>query len=163
MSDLFTSPVPYNQRPEIEYTLLSKSWFFSIPRKSELALQNTLLISWAAIMPLFSIICSGSIVLREDMPRLILTVVSTSLLFPLLILTRQLLGWRYIYNRLNSEKIIYEESGWYDGQTWEKPIYWKERDLLIASYDVLPILNKIVFVYKKAILLSLLLLTLYLI
>ena len=47
----------------------------------------------------------------------------------------------YIYNRLNSETIEYEESGWYDGQIWEKPIEWRSKDLLIAQHQVKPVLN----------------------
>ena len=40
-----------------------------------------------------------------------------------------------------SENIEYEESGWYDGQVWEKPIDWRAKDLLIAQHQVKPILN----------------------
>ena len=66
------------------------------------------------------------------------------MILPLLIHTRQYLGWNYIYKRLLSEKIIYEESGWYDGQIWEKPIEWREKELLIAQHEVKPIINEII-------------------
>ena len=62
-------------------------------------------------------------------------------MFPILLLSRQFLSWIYIYKRLNSENIEYEESGWYDGQVWEKPIDWRSKDLLIAQYQVKPILD----------------------
>ena len=73
--------------------------------------------------------------------ELILVSLTVSIAFPILLLTRQWLSWMYIYKRLNSENIEYEESGWYDGQTWEKPLDWRSKDLLIAQYQVKPILN----------------------
>ena len=59
----------------------------------------------------------------------------------MLLLSRQWLSWIYIYKRLNSENIEYEETGWYDGQIWEKPIDWRAKDLLIAQHQVKPILD----------------------
>ena len=42
-----------------------------------------------------------------------------------------------------SESVDYEESGWYDGQTWEKPLSWREQDLLVARHEVRPILGRL--------------------
>ncbi len=61
----------------------------------------------------------------------------------LLVLVRMYLGWSYIKSRLTTETIFYEESGWYDGQTWTKPEEVKSRDLLIATYQIQPILQRI--------------------
>jgi len=80
-------------------------------------------------------------------------------MFPILLLSRQFLSWIYIYKRLNSENIEYEESGWYDGQVWEKPIDWRSKDLLIAQYQVKPILDHlkiILIILSTVILISLL-------
>ena len=66
-----------------------------------------------------------------------------SLSIPLLITIRLLLGWKHIYKRLTSEIIEYEESGWYDGQIWIKPIELKEKESLIASIEVKPILKNL--------------------
>ena len=33
--------------------------------------------------------------------------------------------------------------GWYDGQTWEKPLSWREQDLLVARHEVRPILGRL--------------------
>ena len=66
-----------------------------------------------------------------------------SLSVPFLITIRLLLGWRHIYKRLTSEIIEYEESGWYDGQIWIKPIELKEKESLIASIEVKPILKNL--------------------
>jgi hypothetical protein len=56
---------------------------------------------------------------------------------------RQWLGWSYVHKRLISERVEYEESGWYDGQVWEKPLSWRERDLLLAQHEVRPILGRL--------------------
>jgi len=48
-----------------------------------------------------------------------------------------------VHKRLLSEKVEYEESGWYDGQVWEKPVSWRERDLLLAQHEVRPILGRL--------------------
>ena len=93
------------------------------------------------IIPISLIISYGSNYLKNNILDLIFTSLTASLLFPLLLLSRQWLSWIYIYKRLNSENIEYEESGWYDGQVWEKPIDWRSKDLLIAQHQVKPILN----------------------
>ncbi|MEM8832379.1 MAG: CGLD27 family protein, partial [Cyanobacteria bacterium P01_G01_bin.19] len=58
-------------------------------------------------------------------------------------ISRIYLGWKYIKDRLKSDRIFYEESGWYDGQTWIKPTAMLNRDRLVASYEIEPILNRL--------------------
>ena len=41
----------------------------------------------------------------------------------------------YIQNRLISEKVEYEETGWYNGKTWEKTLSSRQQDLLIAQHE----------------------------
>jgi hypothetical protein len=60
-----------------------------------------------------------------------------------LILIRLYLGWSYIGERLKKTKIIYEESSWYDGQVWEKPLEDYQRDQLIFTYQVRPLLQRL--------------------
>ena len=38
----------------------------------------------------------------------------------------------------------YEESGWYDGQIWIKPVKLKDKELLIALLEVKPILKNLI-------------------
>ena len=64
-------------------------------------------------------------------------------LLPLLLLMRQWLGWTYVMKRLLAENVEYEESGWYDGQIWEKPQSWRNRDLLVARHEGRPILGRL--------------------
>ena len=60
-----------------------------------------------------------------------------------LVLVRLYLGWYYVSTWRTSPTIFYEESGWYDGQTWMKPIEVITRDRLIVTYQVKPILQRL--------------------
>jgi len=88
-------------------------------------------------------VASGSIPLRHDIPRLVAAAAVAALVLPLLFLVRQWLGWTYVHRRLMQHRISYEESGWYDGQEWEKPLDWREKDLLVAQHQVRPVLGRL--------------------
>ena len=135
-------PVPKEQQPTNEFIELSNSLIFSLP-KSNKNYSLTLLTVWLICFMIFIIISSGSVHFSENNLRYILISFFSSLSVPLLISVRLLLGWNHIYKRLISEKVEYEESGWYDGQIWIKPIQLKEKESLIASIEVKPILKKV--------------------
>ena len=134
-------PVPQNQRPINEFNSIRNSWIISWPFLERNIFYRKLMFSWLLITPVSLTISYGSDYLKNNIFELIFLSFTASLAFPILILIRQWLSWLYIYKRLNSEKIEYEESGWYDGQTWEKPISWRAKDLLIAQHQIKPILN----------------------
>ena len=134
-------PVPLNQRPLNEFNSIRNSWIISWPFLERNIFYRKLMFSWLFITPVSLTISYGSDYLKNNIFELIFLSFTASLAFPILILIRQWLSWVYIYKRLNSEKIEYEESGWYDGQTWEKPITWRAKDLLIAQHQIKPILN----------------------
>ena len=143
MVETVSCPVPPEQRPLEEFQQLSESWFFSWPTSVSSCLRRSLLISWLLMFPFSALVASGSWTLRLDPPRLIASAAVASLVLPLLLLMRQWLGWTYVMKRLLAECVDYEESGWYDGQTWEKPLSWRERDLLVARHEVRPILSRL--------------------
>ena len=134
-------PVPQNQRPINEFNSIRNSWIISWPFLERNIFYRKLIFSWLFITPVSLTISYGSDYLKNNIFELIFLSFTASFAFPILILIRQWLSWVYIYKRLNSEKIEYEESGWYDGQTWEKPISWRAKDLLIAQHQIKPILN----------------------
>ena len=134
-------PVPLKQRPLNEFNSIRNSWIISWPFLERNIFYRKLAISWLTISPLTLIISYGSDYLKNNILELIFVSLTASLFLPILLLIRQWLSWIYIYKRLNSENIEYEESGWYDGQTWEKPIDWRAKDLLIAQHQIKPILN----------------------
>ena len=148
-------PVPIEQRPLNEFNSIRKSWIISWPLLEKRLFYRKLLYSWILIAPISLLISYGSDYLRNNIFELTLVSLTASLLFPILLLSRQWLSWIYIYKRLNSESIEYEESGWYDGQIWEKPIDWRAKDLLIAQHQVKPILNHlkiVVIIFSSCIL-----------
>ena len=143
MNKYVSCPVPPEQRPLEEFQQLNDSWFFAWPAGDQPYLSRSLTISWALMLPLCILIASGSWTLRDDPPRLVAAGAVAALVLPLLLLVRQWLGWTYVMKRLLAEKVDYEESGWYDGQTWEKPLSWRSQDLLVARHEVRPILGRL--------------------
>ena len=136
-------PVAPEQVPLEEYKQLEHSWFFSWPAKGTASLLRALAVGWMAALPLGWIVASGSWSLRNHPLPLAAAALTLSLLFPVSLLLRQWLGWGHLYRRLCAERVEYEESGWYDGQVWEKPLAWRQRDLLVARHQVGPVLTRL--------------------
>ena len=135
-------PVPKDQQPTNEFIELSKSKIFGWP-KSKKSFSIILLRFWAGTFFIFVIISSGSVYFETSTLKYILLSFFSSLLLPFLISIRLYLGWNHIFKRLTSEKVEYEESGWYDGEIWIKPVKLKEKESLIASLEVKPILKNL--------------------
>jgi len=136
-------PVPREQQPTNEFIELSKSKIFSCP-KTKKSLIFILAKFWVGTFVLFLVISSGSVYFKTSLFKYILLSFFSSLSIPLLITIRLFLGWNHIFKRLTSEKVEYEESGWYDGQVWEKPLVLREKEILIASIEVKPILRNLI-------------------
>ena len=140
-------PVPREQQPTNEFIELSKSKIFSWP-KTKKSLILVLIKFWVGSFVLFLLISSGSIYFKTSLIKYLLLSLFTSLSIPLLITIKLYLGWNHVFKRLTSEKIEYEESGWYDGQVWIKPLVLKEKESLIASIEVKPILNNLIQIFS---------------
>jgi hypothetical protein len=95
------------------------------------------------VLPITVVVASGSWVLRHDPARMVVSGMVAAIALPVLLLVRQWLGWSYVHKRLVSERVEYEESGWYDGQVWEKPLAWRQQDLLVATHQVRPVLLRL--------------------
>ena len=139
----FNCPVPKDQQPTNEFIELSKSKIFTWP-KSKKSFSYILLKFWIVTFFIFVVISSGSVYFETSTLRYILLSFFTSLSLPFLFSIRLYLGWNHIFRRLTSEKVEYEESGWYDGQIWIKPLKLKEKESLIALLEVKPILNNLI-------------------
>ncbi len=135
-------PVPKEQQPTNEFLELSNSSLFALAKSNE-KFSIILISSWLVAFLIFLVISSGSSYFHTYLLRYIFLSFFGSLSVPLLITIRLFLGWTHIYKRLTSEIIEYEESGWYDGQIWNKPIELKEKESLIASIEVKPILKNL--------------------
>ena len=136
-------PVPREQQPTNEFIELSKSNIFSLP-KTKKSLIQVLLKFWLGAFVIFLIISSGSVYFKTSLLKYMLLSFFSSLSIPLLISIRLYLGWNYVFKRLTSERVEYEESGWYDGQVWIKPVILKEKESLIALIEVKPILKNLI-------------------
>ena len=136
-------PVPKEQQPTNEFIELSNSIFFSLV-KSNKKYFKVVISSWLITFIVFVIISTGSVFFSTNYIKYLLICFFSSMSTPLLMTIRLYLGWNHIYKRLCSEKVEYEESGWYDGQIWLKPIELKEKESLIASIEVKPILKKLI-------------------
>jgi len=136
-------PVPREQQPTNEFIELSKSIIFS-SSKTKKSLIFLLIKFWLIAFILFLVISSGSVYFKTSIIKYILLSFFSSLSIPLLISIRLYLGWNHVFKRLTSERVEYEESGWYDGQVWMKPLSLKEKESLIASLEVKPILKNLI-------------------
>ena len=71
MASTTACPVPQEQRPQEEFQQLCASWFFTWPTASQRSLDQALLKSWLIIVPITTLVASGSWSLRNDPPRLL--------------------------------------------------------------------------------------------
>ena len=147
-------PVPKEQQPTNEFIELSKSKIFSWP-KTKKSLILVLTKFWIGSFLIFVVISSGSIYFKTSIFKYILLSFFSSLSIPLLISIRLYLGWNHVFKRLTSERVEYEESGWYDGQIWIKPLVLKEKESLIASIEVKPILKNLIQIFSIILILAL--------
>ena len=147
-------PVPREQQPTNEFIELSKSTIFSWPKKKK-SLILVLIKFWLGAFVLFLVISSGSIYFKTNFLKYFLLSLFSSLSIPLLIAIKLYIGWNHVFKRLTSEKVEYEESGWYDGQVWLKPLILKEKESLIASIEVKPILKNLIQVFSIILIIAL--------
>ena len=140
-------PVPLEQQPTNEFIELSKSKIFSWP-KTKKSLTFALFKFWVVSFIVFLIISTGSVYFKASYLKYVILSFFSSLSIPLLISIRLYLGWNHVFKRLTSERVEYEESGWYDGQVWIKPLALKEKESLIASIEVKPILKNLIQIFS---------------
>ncbi len=150
----FKCPVPKEQQPTNEFIELSKSVIFSWPKTKKL-LIFVLIKFWIISFIVFLVISSGSVYFKSSIIKYILLSFFSSLTIPLLISLRLYLGWNHVFKRLTSERVEYEESGWYDGKVWIKPLVVKEKESLIASMEVKPILKNLIQIFSIILVLAL--------
>lgn len=136
-------PVPAEQQPINEYQELKESWFF---RWATLELRGYLKpivilwgLSWLVVAPVAAV----SFPPGKYFIQFCLSGAAGAMVIPVLALIRLYLGWVYVCNRLSQATVFYEESGWYDGQVWQKPEEVLQRDRLIVTYQIRAILQRL--------------------
>lgn len=146
MRDLSTSqpcPVPPEQLPLNEYDQLKTAWPFRWVTFTRAAYIRKLLWTWGWGWLLAAPLTAGSFPLETHPWEFMCCSALGGSLLVVFTVVRLYLGWSYIRTRLNKAEIPYEESGWYDGQTWEKPEAVLKRDRLVVSYQIQPIFQRL--------------------
>nr|YP_009398274.1 hypothetical protein [Thaumatella adunca]ARW67460.1 hypothetical protein [Thaumatella adunca] len=139
-------PVPFDQQPLNEYLSLRQSWLFSWSISKKNKFINGLI--FILFIILFCVSCCLKILIVPYNIFIILLLdffISNLILFILFI--RLYLGWSYIFKRLLSATVFYEESGWYDGQVWIKTSEYLIQDRLIGLYQVMPFILRIRYIF----------------
>ncbi|MBD1845071.1 CGLD27 family protein [Cyanobacteria bacterium FACHB-63] len=136
-------PVPEEQRPINEYQDLKESWFFRWATLDRIGYLKPIAVLWAFSWIISAPVAAVSFPPAKYLPQFLLFASAGALVLPGLALLRLYLGWVYVQRRLLNSAVFYEESGWYDGQMWEKPPEVLAQDRLVVSYQVQPILERL--------------------
>ncbi len=136
-------PVPPDQRPINEFQALQESWFFGWSRIENQNFWRLIILFWVLPWSISGPVAASSFP-WEDYPLVwVLTAAAGANVGISLIILRLYLGWGYVGKRLWGETVIYEETGWYDCQAWEKPPEELAKDRLIVTYQVNPIMQRL--------------------
>ena len=136
-------PVPDEQQPIVEYQLLSESCFFRSCVGEWRGYLKMLVGFWVLSFPVAAAVAAASFPPAKYPVQFFLGGAAGANFIVLLVLVRLYLGWKYIRSRLIEPIVFYEESGWYDGQSWEKTPEILARDRLLATYQVQPVLQRL--------------------
>jgi Conserved in the green lineage and diatoms 27 len=143
MNQINICPVPQIQRPINEYKALKNSFNFTWTLSESKYFFKDLSLIFLFLIGFSSIIVTNNHNWEIYLVKSILEIFSSSLFLCFLILCRFYLAWSYIYKRLMNATVSYEESGWYDGQTWVKTTEILLQDKLIGTYELLPKINRL--------------------
>ncbi len=136
-------PVPFEQQPMNEYKSLQSSCFFRWAILDHRAFLTRAIVIWGLGWTLCLPVATESFTWHSAMMKCFLASAMGATGFLLLLLLRLYLGWGYICDRLYSDTIVYEETGWYDGQAWTKPEAALTQERLIATYELRPCLQRL--------------------
>jgi hypothetical protein len=136
-------PVPEEQRPLNEYLSLKEAFLYRWATLSGWQLYRILIGIWLAWWLVAGPVAASSFSPARHLIEFVCMGSIGATIGLSLPLIRIWLGWIYVKNRLQSDKVFYEETGWYDGQEWQKPEADLAKDRLLVTYEVQPILTKI--------------------
>ena len=136
-------PVPREQQPISEYEELRTTWPFSWVALERPRYSRKLIWVWAWSWLIVGPIAAASFPPAKMPVQFFLCGALGAIVPVVLFLTRIALGWGYIVKRLQDRAVVYEESGWYDGQVWKKPPEVLARDRLIVSYQLQPVIKRL--------------------
>lgn len=139
------SPVPSEQQPLNEYLALKESFFFRWATLEVWPYVRGFLWVWLAWWLVTGPIAASSFPPHRSWFLFLAWASLGATLGTLLPWLQLFLGWSYVGDRLDCEQVLYEESGWYDGQTWQKPADQLLKERLIVTYEIRPLLLRLKF------------------
>ncbi|MGB0561547.1 MAG: CGLD27 family protein [Spirulinaceae cyanobacterium] len=136
-------PVPPEQQPLQEYEDLQAAWLFNwaVQPLGVYCRKLAWIALWSGL--LLAPLAAASFPWDKAPVQFGLTTLAAAIGMVLLLVLRLYSGWGYIRDRLDRTTVTYEESGWYDGQTWTKPPEVLARDRLVMTYQVQPALTRL--------------------
>ncbi|MBW4518801.1 MAG: CGLD27 family protein [Scytolyngbya sp. HA4215-MV1] len=146
-SSTFVCPVPVEQRPINEYQDLKSSWFFGWATLDRKRYVMPMVWIWGFSWIVMGPVAAVSFPPDKDLGHFLLSGAAGASLLLALVLLRLYLGWVYVCDRLLDANVFYEESGWYDGQTWTKPPEVLMQDQLIVSHQIKPIFSRLRYTF----------------
>ncbi|BAY15274.1 hypothetical protein NIES2109_33890 [Nostoc sp. HK-01] len=146
-SSVSNCPVPTDQQPLNEYEELKTAWLFRDCTLNWREYITNIAWIWGYSWLVSGPVAAASFPPQKYIAHFFLCGTAGASLSVIFVLVRMYLGWRYIRDRLYSKTVFYEESGWYDGQTWVKPQEVLTRDRLIVTYEIKPILQRLQFTF----------------
>jgi hypothetical protein len=155
-SSVSVCPVPAEQQPINEYQELKESWFFRWATLELRGYLKPILVLWGLSWLIAAPVAAVSFPPAKLPWQFFLSGAAGAMVIPTLALTRLYLGWIYVQNRLSQPTVFYEESGWYDGQVWQKPEEVLQRDRLIVTYQIHSLVRRLqlTFLVMAALLLA---------
>jgi hypothetical protein len=139
LKNFLLCPVPDDQKPIYQYIQLREGPFSSLPLLEDKKYQKNLFFIFLFFF-LLSCFFNNSFFNHFEIILQNLLIANCFLSFFLFVLFRR---WVDVQDRFNNSRVFYEESSWYDGQSWEKPIMILKNDKLISSQKIQPIIEKI--------------------
>lgn len=136
-------PVPIEQQPLNEYKEMSEAWLFRWVTLGWGPYSLRLAVVWGLAWLVIGPVAAGTVAPSKDLSHFLLGTGGGCAVVVVLLLLRLYSGWSYVRDRLTCETVEYEESGWYDGQRWEKPPQVLSQDRLVANYQVDPALHRL--------------------
>eukprot|EP00899_Mesostigma_viride_P008119 jgi/Mesvir1/17308/Mv07705-RA.1 len=133
-------PVPPDQRPIFEYRALKSDFSLKVPRELPV-FATQLVIPAVAGLLVAGPVAGYTFPVDKHPAEFALSTMAGTLVPVAMVVLRSYLSWSYVGNRLFSATVEYEESGWWDGQTWVKPPEVLARDRLLGLYQVKPVLE----------------------
>jgi hypothetical protein len=135
-------PVPSEQLPLNQYEELLESWYFRWATLDFATYVKKMAWLWGWSLIVAAPVAAASFAPTKFPGQFVFFSAVGGILVVLLALIRLYLGWAYVSSRLADTAVVYEESGWYDGQIWMKPAEVLARDRLIVAYQIQPLLKR---------------------